>query len=85
MPETNYDDRYFALMAGALRVCAKYKPKFGQGKKGGMTLEQFQTMYLLYFFGASRIRVGKFKPVTCQISYYSWRFLPFPSSENRSR
>lgn len=45
MADTSHDDRYFKLLAGALRVCAKYKPMFGQGRKGGMTLAQFQTLY----------------------------------------
>lgn len=39
------DDRYFELLAGALRTCAKYKPKFGTGKKDGLSLEEFQTLY----------------------------------------
>lgn len=39
------DDRYFELLAGALRVCANYKPKFGKGQVGGMSLEQFRQMY----------------------------------------
>ena len=39
------DDEYFELVAKALRVCAVYKPKFGKGRKAGLTLEQFQQMY----------------------------------------
>lgn len=40
------DERYFRLVADALRVCAAYKPMFGRGRKGGgLTLEQFQQMY----------------------------------------
>jgi len=39
------DDEYFELVAKALRVCAAYRPKFGKGKKAGLTLEQFQQMY----------------------------------------
>jgi hypothetical protein len=36
---------YFILRR-FLRVCAHYKPKFGQGAKGGgLTLEQFRTLY----------------------------------------
>lgn len=43
---TTNDERYFELIARALRVCAKYKPMFGQGiKSGGMGLEQFQKLY----------------------------------------
>jgi hypothetical protein len=41
-----HDEEYFEVLAGALRVCAKYKPMFGKGKaEGGMTLEQFRRMY----------------------------------------
>ena len=41
-----HDEEYFEILAGALRVCAKYKPMFGQGKAGGgLTLEQFRRMY----------------------------------------
>lgn len=37
---------YLDLVLDPLRVCAKYKPKFGQGNKGsGLTLEQFQRLY----------------------------------------
>lgn len=39
------DDEYFNILVEPLRVCAKYKPMFGQGRKGGMTLEQFQSLY----------------------------------------
>src|SRR5437879_2575237 len=39
------DEVYFEIMSKALRVCAGYKPKFGQGRKAGLTLEQFQSMY----------------------------------------
>ena len=45
MAVTDNDNRYFDLLAKALRVCAKYKPMFGKGRKGGMSLEQFQAMY----------------------------------------
>lgn len=44
MPNSQ-DEKYFELIAGALRVCANYKPMFGKGRKGGMTLEQFRQMY----------------------------------------
>lgn len=38
--------RYLDLVLDPIRVCAKYKPKFGQGAKGdGLTLVQFQTLY----------------------------------------
>ena len=40
------DAVYLDLVLEPIRVCAKYKPKFGQGNKGGgLTLEQFQTLY----------------------------------------
>lgn len=39
------DEKYFQLLKGALRVCAQYKPMFGKGRKGGVTLEQFQRTY----------------------------------------
>lgn len=40
------DNRYLDLVLEPIRVCARYKPKFGQGAKGeGLTLAQFQTLY----------------------------------------
>lgn len=40
------DDEYMEILFDALRVCARYKPKFGQGSKGGgLTLEQFLDLY----------------------------------------
>lgn len=40
------DDEYTGILLDAIRVCARYKPKFGQGGKGeGLTLEQFQDLY----------------------------------------
>ena len=40
------EDEYLQIMLDAVRVCAHYKPKFGQGTKGGgLTLEQFQKLY----------------------------------------
>ncbi len=40
------DAAYLALILEPIRVCARYKPKFGQGTKGdGFTLEQFKAMY----------------------------------------
>ena len=32
------DERYFTLIATALRTCLHYKPKFGKGRKEGLTL-----------------------------------------------
>lgn len=38
--------KYLGLVLDPLRVCARYKPKFGQGAKGdGLTLPQFQQLY----------------------------------------
>ncbi|HEX6287678.1 MAG TPA: hypothetical protein VFZ66_00735 [Herpetosiphonaceae bacterium] len=39
------EDQYFQLLVVALRACAQYKPMFGKGRKGGLSLEQFQEMY----------------------------------------
>lgn len=40
------DAAYLDLVLEPIRVCAKYKPKFGQGAKvDGLTLAQFQTLY----------------------------------------
>ena len=43
----NADDaRYLKTVLDPIKVCAHYKPKFGQGAKGGgLTLAQFQTLY----------------------------------------
>lgn len=40
------DSRYMQIVLDPIRVCAKYKPKFGQGAVGGgLTLAQFQKLY----------------------------------------
>jgi hypothetical protein len=40
------ESRYLKTVLDPIKVCAHYKPKFGQGAKGGgLTLEQFQTLY----------------------------------------
>lgn len=40
------DTEYLNLVLEPIRVCGKYKPKFGKGAKGGgLTLAQFQTLY----------------------------------------
>jgi len=39
------DEKYLRIITGALAVCADYRPKFGQGRKGGLSLEQFQQLY----------------------------------------
>jgi len=39
-------DLYLDIVLEPIRLCAKYKPKFGKGIKGdGLTLEQFQKLY----------------------------------------
>ena len=40
------DEEYRQIVLEAIRVCARYKPKFGQGAStGGLTLEQFRDLY----------------------------------------
>lgn len=39
------DDRYYRLLEQALESCARYKPKFGRGRSGETTIEQFQSLY----------------------------------------
>ncbi|MDA1055469.1 MAG: hypothetical protein O3C40_34145 [Planctomycetota bacterium] len=39
------DERYFKLIQRALAVCKTYRPKFGQGRKAGLTLDEFRTLY----------------------------------------
>lgn len=40
------DARYLKIVLDPIKVCAHYRPKFGQGSKGGgLTLTQFQTLY----------------------------------------
>lgn len=39
------DAAYLEIIRAALRVCLNYKPAFGKGREGGVTLEQFQTIY----------------------------------------
>ncbi len=43
--EGGTDDRYFELIATALRVCSRYQPKLGRGRAGGANLEQFRQLY----------------------------------------
>lgn len=46
LPQTlSEDDRYFLLLTTPLRACSLYKPKFGQGGKDGLTIQQFQVLY----------------------------------------
>ncbi len=39
------DDKYLKLITNAVAVCANYKPKFGQGRGGGLSLAEFQELY----------------------------------------
>lgn len=40
------DEDYLRIVLDAIAVCSQYKPKFGQGSKGGgLTLSQFQELY----------------------------------------
>ena len=39
------DARYLDLILTPIRVCARYKPKLGQGGLVGVTLSQFQALY----------------------------------------
>ncbi len=43
--ESSRDEEYFEVFAKPLRLCARYKPKFGKGQASGFTLEQFQELY----------------------------------------
>ncbi|MGA2231489.1 MAG: hypothetical protein ABSH22_11365 [Tepidisphaeraceae bacterium] len=50
MPEskptpTNPDQSYLDVVLAALRVCLNYKPSCGQGRTGGVTLQEFQRIY----------------------------------------
>ena len=36
------DERYRNIVLEPIYVCAKYKPKMGQGRSGGFELEAFQ-------------------------------------------
>jgi len=39
------EDKYLKLLLTAVHTCLNYKPKFGQGRKEGITLDQFRKMY----------------------------------------
>ncbi|MCL4239389.1 MAG: hypothetical protein KJ047_14205 [Anaerolineae bacterium] len=39
------DAVYLELILEPIQACAQYKPKFGQGGRTGITLEQFQSLY----------------------------------------
>lgn len=42
---TASDARFLKTIVNSVRVCAKYKPKFGQGRGDGLTVSQFQDLY----------------------------------------
>jgi hypothetical protein len=39
------DERYLQIITGALSVCLEYRPKFGQGRRAGLSLREFQKLY----------------------------------------
>ena len=39
------DEKYLQILLGPIRVCARYRPKFGHAKKEGYTLKEFQSLY----------------------------------------
>jgi len=39
------DSRYLQAILAPIRVCAKYRPKFGQGANSGYSLDAFQERY----------------------------------------
>ena len=45
MPEHAEDQRYREIVLQPIDVCAQYKPKFGQGRSEGLSLDTFQSLY----------------------------------------
>ena len=41
----NTDAKYRSLILDAVRVSAQYRPRFGLGRRGGMSLEEFRAAY----------------------------------------
>jgi hypothetical protein len=39
------DEKYLALISTAIKKCLEYKPKFGKGRKEGLSLEEFTGLY----------------------------------------
>lgn len=39
------DEKYLALLVEPIRACATYRPRFGQGSKAGVSLQEFQVLY----------------------------------------
>ena len=44
-PDAKREKKYLEILLEPLRISAKYKPMFGKGKKGGLSLEEFQSLY----------------------------------------
>lgn len=42
---TSADEKYLKIITDALSVCLQYRPKFGQGKPSGLSLNEFQSLY----------------------------------------
>ena len=42
---TPEDSKYLDIILSSIRVCATYKPKFGQGRRKGLTFQEFQGLY----------------------------------------
>jgi hypothetical protein len=42
---SDQDQPYLDLLLKAIRICAEYRPKFGQGSQAGLTLDQFTQLY----------------------------------------
>lgn len=43
--EHHNDEKYLGIVLSPIRVCANYKPKFGQRNEKGYSLEDFQKLY----------------------------------------
>ena len=39
------DAQYLEVILDCVRVCKQYKPKFGRGRRAGLTLQEFQDLY----------------------------------------
>jgi hypothetical protein len=39
------DSKYLGILVEPIRVCAKYRPKMGQGIGAGLSLDEFQSLY----------------------------------------
>lgn len=45
MSNQERDQKYLKSIIAPIQVCARYKPKFGQGKATGLSLPEFQDLY----------------------------------------